>query len=447
MGLMERLLDRLRKLIPTPVLDFIRPAYHYSLAVASALFYRFPGRQLTVIGVTGTKGKSTTCALAASVLETGGAKVGMISGIVFKVGENEIPNETMMTSLGRFRTQKLLRQMVKSGCTHAVLEVSSHALHWHRVWGIPFCTAVFTNLSKDHMELHKTMENYRAAKGKLFAKLAKGRAGKTSSVVNGDDTEAPFFLEFLADQKYVFGKRPEAAELTPLAHTVIADRPRVTEKGSSFTVRADEESFEVVTRLPGEFNVSNALAAVAIGRAHGIAAKDIVRGIDAVKGVAGRLERIEAGQPFSIVVDFAHTPTSFDAALGALRPITAGRLITVFGAPGNRDSSKFPAMGAAAAKYSDFMVLTEDDPGTEDPVDLVKPLIEGIGAAGKSESDYAIELDRRKAIRKAFAMAKRGDTVALLAKGHHTTMRYADGHRPWDDRVVAAEEAAKLSRE
>lgn len=443
---MERTLGFFRRIIPDPILNLFRKPYHYSLAVLAALFYRFPAKRLHVIGVTGTKGKSTTAELIYAVLEGGGHQTGLISGVSFKAGKQVWPNETMNTTLGRFATQRWLRKIANAGCTHVVIEVTSHAMYWNRVWGIPFESAVFTNLSQDHLELHKTMEKYRKSKGKLFDRLRFAPEGTSVSVVNGDDPNAEFFLGYFADTKYVFGTSHAVTDINPLAHAVVARNIKSDAKGNRFTAKADKVSVPVELKIPGAFNVPNALAAVSVGLAYGVKPKKISEAIKRVPGVSGRMERIEAGQPFTVIVDFAHTPDSFDQALGTLQKLTKGKLICVFGAPGNRDKGKFPAMGKAAAKHSNYMLLTEDDPGTEDPANLVKPLIKGIKSAGKGERSYEVTLDRRKAISRALAMAKRNDTVALLAKGHQTSMRRAKGNEPWDDRTVAGEEWKKLAR-
>lgn len=441
---MERLLTTLKRIIPRPLLDAVRPAYHYAFGVLAAIVYRFPTKRMTVIGVTGTNGKSTTANLIAAVLETAGHQVGLATTVNFQIGERKWLNETKMTSRGRFATQKLLRQMADAGCTHAVLEVSSHALHWHRVWGIRFQTAVFTNLSRDHLDLHKTMEAYRNTKGKLFAALA-GSPGSVA-VVNGDDPEAPYFLKCLADRKFVFGTTNAVADILPLAHTVIASDIRSDARGSRFVAQTESQRIPLEIHLPGKFNISNALAAVSVGLAHEVTAKQIGTALASVEGVPGRMERVEAGQPFTIIVDYAHTPDAFDNVLGSLKESTPGRLISVFGATGDRDRGKRPLLGKVAATHSDLMYLTEEDPGSENPAEIIKEILPGIGEAGKSTEAYKIEPDRRAAIRAAVAEAKKGDTVALLAKGHETVMTYADGKRPWDDRVVAREEWQKLGR-
>ena len=442
---MNRFMSLLKTITPEPLLNLIRKPYHYTLAVLAACVYQFPARKLHVIGVTGTNGKSTTANLAAAILEAAGHTVGLITTVNFQIGDEKWPNETKMTSFGRFQTQKLLRRMVEAGCTHVVLEVSSHAMHQHRMWGIPFETAVFTNLSRDHLDYHPTMEAYRAAKGKLFAKLRAADGGETTAIINGDDAEAPYFLEFFADRKYLYGTERKAGELMPLAHSVIAEEIKSDNEGSRFTARAEDISLPIHVHIPGRFNVSNALAAICVGLVYRVDPKQISAAIDGVTGVPGRMERVEAGQPFPVIVDYAHTPDAFQNVLETLRPLTKGKLIIVFGATGDRDRGKRPELGRIAAALGDYLVLTEEDPGSEDALDIIEEVRPGIDAAG-TDISYDVEPDRRKAIRMALTKAKSKDTVVLLGKGHETIMAYASGNRPWDDRTVATEEWRKLKR-
>ncbi len=442
---MESVLTAIKKIIPGPLLNAVRKPYHYTLGVLAAVVYGFPGRKLNVIGVTGTNGKSTTATLIATALEAGGYNVGLATTVSFWVGRRKTLNETKMTSRGRFQTQKLLRQMVKAGNTHAVVEVSSHGIHQHRLWGIPFETAVITNLSRDHLDYHGSMDEYRRTKGKLFDALKASADGEVTSVVNGDDPAAPYFLEFFADHKYVFGTSPNAAEVMPLAHTVIAKNVTADASGSRFTAQAEDVTIPVRINIPGRFNVSNALAAVSAALAYRVNPKTISQAIESVTGIPGRMELVEAGQPFAVVVDYAHTPDAFENVLSTLRDLTTGQLISVYGATGDRDRGKRPELGKIAATYSDAMILTEEDPASEDPLDIIEELKPGIDQAER-DVPYDVEPNRRTAIGIALKKAKRGDTVVLLGKGHETVQVYADGKRPWDDRTVAAEEWQKLTK-
>ena len=442
---MESVLRAIKKIIPDPLLNAVRKPYHYTLGVLAAIVYGFPGRKLNVIGVTGTNGKSTTANLIAAILEADGKKVGLSTTVNFWTGTEKELNHTKMTSLGRFQMQRLLRRMVRAGCTHAVIEVSSHALYWNRVWGIPFEAAVFTNLTRDHLDLHGSMGEYRRTKGKLFDSLKAAADGQVVSVVNGDDPAAPYFLEFFADHKYVFGTSPAAAKVMPLAHTVLAKNVTADATGSRFTAQAEDVAIPIQVNIPGRFNVSNALAATCVALAYRVKPKTIAAAIGSVKGIPGRMELVEAGQPFTVVVDYAHTPDAFENVLSTLRDLTKGKLISVYGATGDRDRGKRPELGRIAATYSDYMILTEEDPASEDALDIIEEVKPGIDRAKRNVS-YEVEPNRRTAIRMALERATRGDTVVMLGKGHETVMVYADGKRPWDDRKVAAEEWQKLGR-
>ena len=442
---MESVLRAIKKIIPDPLLNAVRKPYHYTLGVLAAIVYGFPGRRLNVIGVTGTNGKSTTATLIATALEAGGYSVGLATTVNFWVGKKKTLNETKMTSRGRFQTQKLLRKMVAAGNTHAVVEVSSHGIHQHRLWGIPFETAVITNLTRDHLDYHGSMEEYRRAKGALFNSLKASADGQVVSVVNGDDPAAPYFLEFFADHKYVFGTSPAAAAVMPLAHTVIAKNVTADATGSRFTAQAEDVAIPIRVNIPGRFNVSNALAATCVALAYRVKPKTIAAAIASVEGIPGRMELVEAGQPFPVVVDYAHTPDAFENVLSTLRDLTKGKLISVYGATGDRDRGKRPELGRIAATYSDYMILTEEDPASEDALDIIEEVKPGIDRA-KRNVPYEVEPNRRTAIRMALERATRGDTVVMLGKGHETVMVYADGKRPWDDRKVAAEEWQKLKQ-
>ena len=231
--------------------------------------------------------------------------------------------------------------------------------------------------------------------------------------------------------------------MLPLAHTVLARDITTGPKDVSFVANADGTEIPVRLHMPGRFNVSNALAAVSVGLAYGVPPETITKALAATKGVPGRMERVEAGQPFEIFVDYAHTPDAFRSVLSAIRDVTKGRVISVFGATGDRDRGKRPELGKVAAELSDYLILTEEDPGSEDPHRIIEQILPGIQEAGKGHNDYEVLVKRRKAIAKALNLAGPGDSVVLLAKGHETVMTYADGKYPWDDRRVAAEEWEK----
>lgn len=442
---MNRFLALLRKIIPKPIADTVRPGYHFSLAALGNLIYRFPGRRLHVIGVTGTNGKSTTAKMVASVLEAGGYTIGLATTINFQVGRKKWINQSKMTTRGRFATYRLLRQMVRAGCSHAVLEVTSQALVQNRVWGVPFQTAVLTNLTREHLDLHGSMEAYQAAKGKLFTALASSGHEQTFAVVNGDDEHAEYFLNFPATHHYVFSMAARSPKLAKAAHVVRGTQTKSTAAGSTATAVTNGQKIPLMIHLPGRFNIGNALAAVSVGLAYGVKPEHISQGIAAVKNVPGRMERVDAGQSFNIIIDFTVTPDAYEKALSTLRELTEGKLIAVFGSAGNRDKPRRPMIGNIAAKYCDTVFLTEDDPETEKVEDIISQIAQGLEAGGKHKGDYWIVPSRREAINKALSIAGPKDTVALLGKGHETLMSYGDRKEPWNEHQVAIEEWQKLS--
>ena len=338
----------------------LRLLYHKIIAVAAAVYYRFPSRYLNVIAVTGTKGKTTTANLIAAILSEAGYKAGLTSTILFQVGNLKWSNTTKITTLGPFFLQKLLRRMVQERCTHAVIEVSSHAILQNRIWGVNVDMAVFTNIGEDHLEYHGGFENYLRIKGLLFSRLnrsaRKPRVPKIS-VLNKDDPNFNFFDQFLADKKYTYGMSGG----TCYATDVIAGP-----NGSDFTLHIPNNRIEVKFRLPGDFNVYNAIAASTVALACNINVTVIKEALEKASAIPGRYESIECGQKYNIIVDYAHTTESLENLLGLYRGLTKGKLYAVFGATGGgRDKAKRPKMGAAADKHADCIILTDDDPYEE----------------------------------------------------------------------------------
>jgi len=421
---------RLKKIFAfaAPLLYRIRPLYslyHTSMARRAAVRFGFPGKKLIVIGVTGTNGKTTTCNLIHSILAKAGLKAGLISTVNTVVGGKERVNETKLTSLPPEVTQKLLSQMVEAGDRYAVLEVSSIALDQNRFFGVPFTVSVFTNFTHDHLDYHKTMGRYLEAKGKLFQ-------GKPKiSVINLDDEKASFFLHFPADKKIAYALKQGNPDVT----ASLTDKEQNT-----FLFDFREQKIEIALKLPGFFNLYNALAAASATYGLGIPLPAIKQGIESLKLVPGRMQGVRAGQPFRVVVDYAHTPDGFDKALSALKEKTGGRLIAVFGATGERDKNKRPVLGQVASRYSDLIVLTEEDPGKEDALSIIQEVMAGI-----DQNKFALEKNlwiiphRKEALQKAFSLAREGDTVALLGLGAQTVMVTKEGKVPYHEPTVAKE--------
>jgi len=407
----------------------LRLFYHKILAVIAAVYYRFPSKHLNVIGITGTKGKTTTVNLVAGILSEAGYKVGMASTINFKIGDLMWTNASKMTTLGPFFLQKMLRRMVEEQCTHVVLEVSSHALLQNRVWGVNFDTAVITNISDDHLEYHGGFENYLRAKGLLFSRLNRSkRKAKIQkiAVLNKDDANFNYFDQFIADRKYTYGMGGGtcyAGELTMLP------------SGTKFTLHVPNNTVPVTLGIPGEFNVYNALAAATVGLANNVNVTVLKEALEKASAIPGRFESVECGQKFNTIVDYAHTEESLGNVLSLYRDLKKGRLITVFGATGGgRDKAKRPKMGAVADKYSDYIIVTDDDPYEESEWQIVEDVSAGINRK-EGESFWKIP-DREEAIKLALSIAKEGDVVVVAGKGAEEVQMIHGKSVPWDDRQV-----------
>lgn len=422
---------------------------HYLLALLAYLRYGRPSRRLIVVGVTGTKGKSTTCRLIASVLEAGGYKVGLLSTVEFQVGEKRWLNDKKMTMLGRGQIQGMLRDMVRAGCEYAVVETSSEGILQYRHFGLNYDIAVFTNLGTEHSERHGGFENLRRDKAKMFQALRTtrktlfGRPIKKVSVVNEDDANAPFYASLPADEKW--GVSLEKKNLAQVNHHLAGHITDHFSHGTGFT--ANDKKYELL--ILGDFNVQNALSAIAVGLSQGIEPEAIRKGLASVTVVSGRMEFVDEKQSFKVLVDYAHEPLSLEALFTAMRQMTGvgGKVISVIGSDGGgRDVTKRPKMGAIAGRLCDLVVVTDVNPFDDDPKEIIDMLAKGAREAGKKDGvDLFLEVDRRAGIKKAFALAGPGDVVAITAKGTEPCIVVAGGKRiPWDDRTVAREELRAL---
>ncbi len=378
-----------------------------------------PSRRLKVIGVTGTNGKTTTTALIASVLAAGGHRAGTIGTL--GVTDGYLWEPTTLTTPSPQALATWLTRMEIAGCSHAVMEVSSHALSQARVAGIEFDAGCVTNVRQDHLDYHHTLENYASAKAKLFDHLRP----RGLVVLNSDDPRSRSFVSLVKGPLLTVSLAGEA-ELT----AQVVERTRSEQ---TFLLTAGRDTSPVRTSLVGDHNIYNCLQAAAIGLAYGLSLETVVRGLEAVEVVAGRLERIECGQPFGVFVDYAHTPHALAAALDTLRTITTGRLICVFGAGGQRDQSKRPLMGGAVESRADVAIITTDNPRREDPSAIVDQILSGVEQPARME----VIADRAAAIHRALGMATAGDTVLVAGKGHEDFQMVGDERRPFDDREVA----------
>jgi len=411
-----------------------------AMAKAAAWFHGHPGRELVVIGITGTDGKTTTSHLLTSVLEAAGAKVGRLGTV-----DTYMPGESGHVS-GRMTTpeapevQSLLRRMVDGGCEFAIVESTSHGLALHRLDEVEYDVGAFTNITGDHLDFHRTFEAYREAKGLLFAALdtAADKSVPKVAVVNADDPSANAMLSLTRAEALRFGLDARDAE-------VLARNISLRPDGTDFRLVTPRGMAEVSMPLPAMFNVANALAAAACGLAVGMDVQAIAQGLTAAPGVPGRMERIVAGQPFEVIVDYAHTGDAVRKVLEVLRDVCQGSLIIVVGAAGERDPGRRFGVGRAAAEGADFAVFTNEDPRSEDPAAIVREIGKHAEGAGRIRGQDFIEVEeRRDAIIQALRRAQAGDIVVIAGKGHEKSIVYGTEARPWDDRDVTREELAKL---
>lgn len=426
---LEKLLYYVKKLIPKSVFNFFQPYYHLILAYTGALVYNFPSKKLKVIGVTGTKGKSTVVYLTSKLLEASGKKVAACGSLGFKIRGKEWPNTLKMTMPGRFRLQKLMFEAVRAGCEYFILEVTSEGIKQKRHLGIQFDCAVFTNLHKEHIESHGSFENYYQAKQELF------KLTKNIHVINADDEYTKLFGDFPSEHKIFYGFT---------RGDLVAKNINISDKGSSFEVYGTIYK----TNLAGKFNIFNFLAVLSIGAMYGIDLPSAKPILEAIKFIPGRMEFIQR-EPFSIVIDYAHTPDSLKQVYQTLKEVlrlaqgtknTDKRLICVLGAAGGgRDKWKRPEFGKIASEYCDEIILTDEDPYDENPSAIIGEIIKGFSSQTPSVK-HQIVLDRKKAIDRAIRLAQKDDTVVITGKGSETSMAVAGGKKiPWSDRNIVEE--------
>ena len=391
-----------------------------ALGLAAAAFYGFPARKLRMVGVTGTDGKTTTTHLTASILEAAGYRVGVISTVAVQVAGVTLQNNTAYTTPQAPELQALLAKMVAAGADYAVVEVSSHALSLERVAGCDFDVAIFTNLTSEHLDFHGSLEEYRRQKARLFEMLGHGRdkGAAKAGVVNADDPSFAFMVDACPAPVVSYGLECPA--------NVSARSLRLAPDGARFVVGGPFGELELRTPLAGQFNVYNWLAAIGAAFTQGATPPDFLAAATATEPVPGRLQRVDLGQPFTVIVDFAHTPNALAKALEALRPMTAGRLIVLFGHAGGRDAHNRPRMGEVAGRKADLTVLTTDDPYDEPPEAIIEGIAPGLEQVGRQFGvDYFKVTDRRQAIALALSLAVPGDTVVLAGRGHeqYTTVQ------------------------
>jgi UDP-N-acetylmuramoyl-L-alanyl-D-glutamate--2,6-diaminopimelate ligase len=408
-----------------------------ALADLSCAFYGYPAQQLCTIGVTGTDGKTTTSNLIHTLLREAGIHCGLMTTANFKSDDREWENATRQSTLEAPEVQQFLHSLLNEGRTHAIIEATSHGLELQRVRGCAFDIGVVTNITHEHLEFHKTLENYRRAKARLFEMLDpqrdKGLGIHPVAILNRDDSSYEVLKPYCRVPILDYGIDNPAA--------VRAVDVQLLASSTRFRALLPDAEVLIETELVGRFNVSNCLAAIATAHSLGIAPDVMARGLARMQGVTGRMERIDEGQDFTVIVDYAHTPDSLAKVLAVLRPLTRGRLMVVFGSAGERDIQKRPLMGQIAAQMTDFFVITDEDPREEDRNAILREIAQGSEAVGKHEGqDFLCIADRTQAIQAAFQRAQPGDTVLLAGKGHEQSIILGREKLPWDDRRVAREQ-------
>jgi UDP-N-acetylmuramoyl-L-alanyl-D-glutamate--2,6-diaminopimelate ligase len=404
------------------------PDTRQALAHLAAAFYGHPSSHLRLIGVTGTNGKTTSAYLLEAVLQDHGLRPGVIGTVTYRYVGHERPAD--QTTPAAEDIQRMLREMVDAGVSHCVMEVSSHALAQHRVGGCQFAAALFTNLTQDHLDYHADMSAYYAAKARLFTAFQPGVA-----VLNCDDPAGQRLLRETHAPVITYGFSPRSE--------VGVEHLEMDVSGINLTARVDRQHVTLHSRLIGRHNIYNILGALATAKGLGLDIERTVRGIARLPLVPGRFERVDAGQPFSVLVDYAHTDDALRNVLQAARGIATGRIIVVFGAGGDRDRGKRPRMGQVAAQYADIAVITSDNPRTEAPMAIIRAIEAGYREIGQASQYYVIE-DRARAIHAAMRLAGAGDVVVIAGKGHETYQIIGDTRFTFDDRQVAAQALEEL---
>lgn len=413
------------QLLPQAIKNY---SYHWPLAIVANVAFGFPSRGMTIIGVTGTNGKTTTTKLIAVVLSESGQKTAYASTIEYGIGEKQWVNASKFTTSSAWQLQKFLSDAKRVGCTYVVLETSSHALDQRRVWGISYAIAVMTNVTREHLDYHRTMAAYRLAKKKLFG-------GVQTAIVN-DDMEQPEEYYLPASGKTITYSTKDSNA------TVVASEIELDLSGTRFLALGT--SFRL--KLPGLFNVENALAAIATGQSLGIDIETMKRALGKITGIPGRMETVTNNRQIDILIDYAVTPDSFEKLYQVVKPmqIPGTKIIHVFGACGERDRGKRPVMGKIASENADVVILTNEDPYHEDPERIIDEI--AVGVERKNSEQYFRIFDRREALTKAISIAEAGDIILVTGKGAEEMMVIGDRRMPWKERDVIHEVLEALAK-
>ncbi len=462
---MDKILYLIKKIIPTPIFRALQPAYHFLLSLSAALFYGWPSERMIVIGVTGTTGKTTCAYLIAKMLENAGFRVGYSSTAMFSDGKKEWLNDKKMTMVGRFFMQKLLRDMLRNKCQYAIVETTSEGIKQFRHRFINYDTVVYTGLYPEHIESHGSFEEYKKAKGELFAHLKKCSIKYTNNertvvkscsplkkiglnhvkktiIFNGDDKYADYFSSFWAEEK--IDLRIQKLETKVNNNKILLAKDlKSTDSGTEFEI----DGIKIDLNILGEFNVFNALTAVGVGKSQDLSIDKIKKGLESIKGIPGRLEQIDEGQKFRVIVDYAFEPNAVKKLYETVKNIEHKKIIHVLGSTGGgRDIARRPKLGEIAGKNADYVIVTNEDPYDDDPQTIIDEVGFGAEKVGKKKKEDLFKiLDRKKAISKAFSLAKVGDMVLITGKGSEQAICVAGGEKiEWDDREVVREELKKM---
>ncbi len=423
----------IRQVLPKDAIKIAEKTYRKGRGVAWRTRYGFPARGLKIIAITGTNGKTTTASYVNAMLQSAGLKTAIYTTAFIEVNGHRVPNRSHMTVTSQAASQKFFADARKAGVDWVILEITSHALDQGRIDGVKVEVAVITNLTQEHLDYHGTMEAYAAAKALLLGK----KYGAKWCILNASDAWFDYFASKATGQVLSFGENTQSdLRLTEL---------QLSTGGSALTVQHKNSQTELNTQLIGKFNAYNALAAYGVGVAIGLQPEQIRKGIATLDSVPGRMEQVSAGQKFNVIVDFAVSPDALTSALTALKEVTKGKVIIVFGATGDRDKTKRTPMGETVGHLADRIFLTDDETYTEDPETIRQQVYEGIKSAGAELKTTVLD-DRREAIRQAFMSAEPGDTVLLTGIGHQDYRDMGGRKEEWDEREVARSELANIAK-
>lgn len=429
---MPSLRERVKRLIPTSVLD----RYHFTLANLASWIYHHPSKELIVIGVTGTNGKTTTSYAIAKALEASGAKTGCTTTAILKIGDREWLNDTKMTMPGRFFLHRMLREMVDEGCRYAVIETSSQGLIQHRQLGIQYDIAVMTNLTPEHIEAHGGFENYKRAKRLLFEHLASlppktinGQLIPRAAVINAESEHGEYYARTPGLKNVQWYGIEKGSGLK-------ADQLELSQNGSRSVVNG----YPMLLSMPGRYNVENMLAALAVCQVLSVPLEGAIKKVEKIQGLPGRFERVNIGQPWTVIIDYAPEPESLKQFYSALSSVPHQRLIHVLGScGGGRDVARRPVLGKMAGETADIVIVTNEDPYDDDPQQIIDQVAAGAVSAGKKDGETLFKIsDRREAIERAMGLAEPNDLVVMTGKGCETWMCVANDRKiPWSEREAA----------